>query len=50
MYFLDIHDTDFDARFAAILSRGEETGREVEQTVLNIIGDVRQRVTPPYWN
>ena len=43
MYFLDIHDTDFDARFAAILSRGEETGREVEQTVLNIIGDVRQR-------
>jgi len=43
MYFLDIHDTDFDARFAAILSRGEETGREVEQTVLGIIGDVRQR-------
>ncbi len=43
MYFLDIHDTDFDARFDAILSRGEETGREVEQTVRGIIDDVRQR-------
>ena len=43
MYFLDIHDTDFDARFATILSRGEETGREVEQVVLDIIADVRQR-------
>jgi histidinol dehydrogenase len=43
MYFLDIRDTDFDTRFAAILSRGEETGREVEQTVLGIISDVRQR-------
>jgi histidinol dehydrogenase len=43
MQFLDINDKDFDARFAAILSRGEETGREVEQVVLDIIADVRQR-------
>ena len=40
--FLDFKDIDFDARFAAILSRGEETGREVEQVVLDIIADVRQ--------
>jgi len=43
MLFLDIHDPDFDARFGAILARGEETGREVEQVVLGIIADVRQR-------
>ena len=43
MQFLDINDTDFYARFAAILTRGEETGREVEQVVLGIIGDVRKR-------
>jgi histidinol dehydrogenase len=43
MQFLDIHDNDFDARFGAILSRGEESGREVEQVVLGIIADVRQR-------
>jgi histidinol dehydrogenase len=43
MLFLDIRDKDFDARFEAILSRGEETGREVEQVVLGIIADVRQR-------
>ena len=43
MLFLDIHDKDFDAQFAAILARGEETGREVEQVVLGIIADVRQR-------
>jgi histidinol dehydrogenase len=43
MQFLDINDKDFDARFAAILSRGEESGREVEQVVLDIIADVRQR-------
>jgi histidinol dehydrogenase len=43
MLFLDIRDRDFDQRFEAILSRGEETGREVEQTVLGIIADVRQR-------
>ena len=43
MKFLDIRDTDFDPQFAAILARGEETGREVEQTVLDIIADVRSR-------
>ncbi len=43
MLFLDIADTDFDQKFDAILSRSEETGREVEQTVLDIIADVRQR-------
>jgi len=43
MLFLNIHDKDFDRRFEAILSRGEEAGREVEQVVLGIIADVRQR-------
>jgi len=43
MLFLDIRDKDFDRSFEAILSRGEETGREVEQVVLGIIADVRQR-------
>jgi len=43
MKFLDIHDTDFDSQFATILSRGEETGREVEDVVLDIIADVRRR-------
>jgi histidinol dehydrogenase len=43
MQFLDIRDKDFDARFAAILARGEETGKEVEQVVLEIIADVRKR-------
>jgi len=43
MFFLDFNDIDFDARFAAILSRGEEAGREVEQVVLDIIAAVRQQ-------
>jgi histidinol dehydrogenase len=43
MQFLDINDRDFDARFAAILARGEESGKEVEQAVLDIITDVRKR-------
>jgi histidinol dehydrogenase len=43
MLFLDIRDKDFSEKFGAILARGEETGREVEQTVLAIIADVRQR-------
>ncbi|MGD0585140.1 MAG: histidinol dehydrogenase [Oryzomonas sp.] len=43
MLFLDIRDNDFSEKFGTILSRGEETGREVEQTVLAIIADVRQR-------
>jgi histidinol dehydrogenase len=43
MKFLDIHDQDFDLQFAAILARGEESGREVEQVVLDIIAAVRGR-------
>jgi histidinol dehydrogenase len=43
MIFLHIHDRDFDRQFNAILSRGEESGREVEQVVLDIIADVRRR-------
>ena len=43
MLFLDIRDTDFDVTFKSILSRGEESGREVEQVVLDIIADVRLR-------
>jgi len=43
MIFLDIHDSDFNQQFASILSRSEETGREVEQVVLDIINAVRQR-------
>ncbi|KAB0665165.1 histidinol dehydrogenase [Oryzomonas japonica] len=43
MLFLDIRDNDFTAKFGTILARGEETGREVEQTVLGIIADVRKR-------
>ena len=43
MLFLDIRDNDFSEKFGTILARGEETGREVEQTVLAIIADVRQR-------
>ena len=42
MNFLHIHDSNFEAQFAAILSRGEEAGREVEQAVLEIIADVRR--------
>ena len=43
MLFLDINDPGFARQFDAILSRGEESGRNVEQTVLDIIADVRQR-------
>jgi len=43
MQFLDINDKEFEARFAAILARGEETGQAVEQVVLDIIADVRKR-------
>jgi histidinol dehydrogenase len=43
MQFLDINDKDFDKKFAAILARGEETGREVEEVVKGIIADVRAR-------
>lgn len=43
MQFLDINDKDFEARFAAILTRGEESGKKVEQATLDIINDVRKR-------
>jgi histidinol dehydrogenase len=43
MLFLDIKDAGFAQKFDAILSRGEESGREVEQVVLDIIADVRKR-------
>ncbi len=43
MQFLHINDKDFDARFAAILSRGEEIGAGVEGVVREIIADVRSR-------
>ncbi|HXE98705.1 MAG TPA: histidinol dehydrogenase [Dongiaceae bacterium] len=43
MLFLDIKDSGFTQKFDAILSRGEESGREVEQTVLDIIAAVRLR-------
>ncbi|MBV5339490.1 MAG: histidinol dehydrogenase [Deltaproteobacteria bacterium] len=43
MLFLDISDPGFAQKFDTILSRGEENGREVEQTVLDIIAAVRQR-------
>jgi histidinol dehydrogenase len=41
MQFLNITDTDFDQKFAAILSRGEESSHQVEQVVREIIADVR---------
>ncbi len=43
MLFLHIRDKDFDVTFNRILSRGEESGREVEQVVQDIIADVRRR-------
>jgi histidinol dehydrogenase len=43
MLFLHIRDKDFEISFNTILSRGEESGREVEQVVLDIIADVRKR-------
>ncbi len=43
MQFLDMTDTDFDEKFAGILSRGEETSLDVEQVVREIIADVRRR-------
>ncbi len=43
MLFLNIKEAGFDRKFATILSRGEESGREVEQVVLEIIADVRTR-------
>jgi len=39
--FLDINETDFDTRFAAILARGEETSLQVTEVVRGIIKDIR---------
>ncbi|HIJ97400.1 MAG TPA: histidinol dehydrogenase [Desulfuromonadales bacterium] len=41
--FLDFRDADFDYKFNVILSRAEESGHDVEKTVLDIIADVRTR-------
>ncbi|ACM19053.1 histidinol dehydrogenase [Geotalea daltonii FRC-32] len=43
MKFLDIRDNSFEDAFAAILARSEETGRDVEQIVVDIIAEVRSR-------
>lgn len=43
MQFLDISEAGFQAKFDAIVERGEESGREVEEVVLGIISDVRKR-------
>jgi histidinol dehydrogenase len=43
MHFLDIHDADFEGRFAAVLARGSQLEQNVEATVLEIIADVRSR-------
>lgn len=43
MQFLDIREEGFQAKFAAIVERGEESGREVEAVVQGIISDVRSR-------
>jgi histidinol dehydrogenase len=43
MQFLDIREKDFQAKFDAIVARGEESGREVEETVRGIIAEVRKR-------
>jgi len=43
MKFLDIRDNSFEDAFAAILARSEETGRDVEQVVVDIIAEVRSR-------
>ena len=43
MQFLDISEEGFEARFAAIVARGEESGHEVEDVVRGIIAEVRSR-------
>lgn len=43
MLFLEMNDPGFAQKFDAILSRGEESGREVEKVVLDIIANVRLR-------
>jgi histidinol dehydrogenase len=41
--FLDSRDTDFDARFAALLDMKREDSPDVDETVARIIADVRAR-------
>jgi histidinol dehydrogenase len=43
MQFLDIREAGFEAKFSAIVERGEESGREVEEVVQGIIAQVRSR-------
>ena len=43
MQFLDIGDKQFGAQFDAILSRSEQSGKEVEHVVVDIIAAVRNR-------
>ena len=43
MQFLDISEDGFEARFSAIVARGEESGREVDDVVRDIIAQVRSR-------
>jgi histidinol dehydrogenase len=43
MQFLDISEEGFEARFSAIVARGEESGHEVEDVVRGIIAEVRSR-------
>jgi len=43
MQFLDISEEGFQAKFDALVERGEESGREVEEVVQGIISDVRRR-------
>jgi histidinol dehydrogenase len=43
MQFLDIREAGFEAKFSAIVERGEESGREVEKVVQGIIAQVRSR-------
>jgi histidinol dehydrogenase len=43
MQFLDIREEGFQAKFSAVVERGEESGREVEEVVQGIIADVRKR-------
>ncbi|HWI41495.1 MAG TPA: histidinol dehydrogenase, partial [Verrucomicrobiae bacterium] len=43
MQLLDMQQPDFSEKFEKILSRGEETSREVEDVVRGIISDVRAR-------
>ena len=43
MQFLDIREAGFEAKFSALVERGEESGREVEEVVQGIIAQVRSR-------